>query len=68
MPDPFIGRNPKTGEIAIFYPGTPFRTHLKTNEDTAQAQGKPPFGMGLVAVGDIDPWFFRNTERVDAHQ
>lgn len=64
MQAPFIGRNPQGGEIAIFYPGTPFRVFLKTNEDVAQAQGKPPFGMGLIAVGDIDPWFFRNTQRV----
>lgn len=64
MQPPFIGRNAQTNEIAIFYPGTPFRVFLKTNEDVAQAQGKPPFGMGLVAVGDIDPWFFRNTQRV----
>lgn len=68
MQPPFIGRNPENGHIAIFYPGIPFRVYLKTSQDVAQAQAKPPFGMGLVAVGDIDPWFFRNTEPVDAHQ
>lgn len=63
MAQPFIANSPQ-GELAIFYPGTPFRVHLKNDEAVTKALGRPPFGMGLSAVGQIDQWFFDNTEKV----
>lgn len=70
MANPFVGRktgDPKHGEIAIFYPGTPFRVPLRSDDDVRRALTKPPFGMGLTSA-EIDPWFFANTEPVDAHE
>lgn len=72
MPDPIVAIKKvapgKPSEYAIFYPGQPFRVPLRTDDDVRQATTAPPLGMGIKYVGEIDPWFFRNTEPVDSHE
>jgi hypothetical protein len=55
---PFMARNPKTGEIAIMYPDTPFRVRLNAKQvETCKF-------LGVPYNGDVDPFFFDVTSRV----